>query len=502
MKIQQFLDHHGVARNPFAEEDAQSDLVFKEHCISSTYHPTWDKIYGDPSEPSTSIVFGEKGAGKTALRLQVARHLRQHNRENTDRRLFVIQYDDFNPFLDRFRDKLGSRQRRRADRVLKEWKLWDHMDAILVLGVTGLTDRILHSRQPSPYVEAEVAENAVDGLDHHQARDLLLLTACYDQSTATTFKDRWHQLRRRLHFSALPSYRNLAIGIGGTVAVLVLLILLAVYGMAPPFSYFWMFLIPVAAAWAPWLWQWWRCFRLARGILKQMRLSNRDAKSLRHVLMHFTWSELAAQPLPTKDSTDDRYEMLLKLQGILNAFGFRGIIVLVDRLDEPHLINGSADLMKALLWPMLDNKFLKHPGMGLKIMAPIELTRFIEREDRDFYQRARLDKQNMVAAFEWTGEALYDVANARLQACAVDGAKPRLRDFFDDAVSDRRLLEALRSLRTPRHLFKFLYRLFVHHANAHIEGQEVWKVSPEAFESLLALYHRDQDAFDRGLGAG
>jgi hypothetical protein len=86
--------------------------------------------------------------------LQVARHLRQHNRQHPDRRLFVIQYDDFNPFLDRFRDKLGSRQRRRADRVLKEWKLWDHMDAILVLGVTGLVDGILHARQPSPYVEA------------------------------------------------------------------------------------------------------------------------------------------------------------------------------------------------------------------------------------------------------------------------------------------------------------------------------------------------------------
>jgi hypothetical protein len=261
-------------------------------------------------------------------------------------------------------------------------------------------------------------------------------------------------------------------------------------------------LIPIAAAWTPWGWQWCRCFRLARGILKQMKLSNRDAKSLRHVLMHFPWSELAAQPLPTKDSTDDRYEMLAKLQGILQTCGFHGIIVLVDRLDEPHLINGSADLMKALLWPMLDNKFLKHPGMGLKIMAPIELTRFIEREDRDFYQRARLDKQNMVAAFEWTGEALYDVANARLQACARDGSTPRLRDFFDDAITDRRLLEALRSLRTPRHLFKFLYRLFVHHANAHVEGQEVWKVSPESFESLLALYHRDQEAFDRGLGAG
>ena len=60
MKIQQFLEHHGIVANPFAEEDAQADPVFRDHCIASTYHPTWDKIYGDPAQPSTSIVFGEK----------------------------------------------------------------------------------------------------------------------------------------------------------------------------------------------------------------------------------------------------------------------------------------------------------------------------------------------------------------------------------------------------------------------------------------------------------
>jgi hypothetical protein len=103
MRIQQFLDHHGIARNPFAEEDAATDPVFKDHCIDSTYHPTWDKIYGDPREPSTSIVFGEKGAGKTAVSLQIARHLEQFNRDNSGQRLLVIHYDDFNPFLDRFR---------------------------------------------------------------------------------------------------------------------------------------------------------------------------------------------------------------------------------------------------------------------------------------------------------------------------------------------------------------------------------------------------------------
>ena len=71
MRVQQLLEHHGIAVNPFAEEDAQSDPVFKDRCRDSTYHPVWDKVYGDPADPSTSIVFGEKGAGKTAMRMQM-----------------------------------------------------------------------------------------------------------------------------------------------------------------------------------------------------------------------------------------------------------------------------------------------------------------------------------------------------------------------------------------------------------------------------------------------
>jgi hypothetical protein len=502
MNIQQFLEHHGMLRNPFAEEDAQTDPVFKEHCIDSTYHPTWDKVYGDPREPSTAVVFGEKGAGKTAIRLQVARHLEAYNRQNPGSRLLVIHYDDFNPFLERFRERLSGRSKRRADRVLKEWKLWDHMDAILALGVTGLVDRILEVRQPSAAVDCELEPDAVSRLNRHQTRDLLLLAACYDQSTATTFWERWGGLRKRLRFGVLQSHAAFAGAVGWTVVVLVTMLVLALKEHTSWLQPWWLYLLLVLAGWAPCAWRGWQRFWLAQRIRKWMRLSNRDAKSLRQILLRFTWSELVAQPLPVKDSTDDRYEMLLKFQGLLQTLGFRGIIVLVDRLDEPHLINGSAELMKALLWPMLDNKFLKHPGLGLKIMAPIELTRFIDREERDFYQRARLDKQNMISSFEWSGEALYDVANARLAACAMEGTQPKLRDFIDESVSDRRIIEVLRGLRTPRHLFKFLYRLFVAHCNAHVDVEPVWRVSASAFESTLALYTRDQDAFDRGVGAG
>ncbi len=502
MKIQPFLEHHGIARNPFAEEDAQTDPVFKEHCIDSTYHPTWDKVYGDPNEPASSIVFGEKGSGKTAMRLQLARHMEAFNEQSPTKRLFVVHYDDFNPFLDRFRDRLGSRNRR-PDRVLQQWKLWDHMDAILTLSVTGLVDRIMEVRQPSTSVVCKIEQSKVDQLDRHQARDLLVLTACYDQSTAENFKDRWQRLRKRLKFNTLKSYWQLATGWAWMVSILVLMLVIYFNGGAAWLQPLWLYLLIAVGGWIPWLVKAWKNFWLARGILSRMRVGIRQTNDLRKTLMQFTPAELVSQPLPNKDSTDDRYELLMKFQAILQTLGHPGIIVLVDRVDEPHLINGQAELMKALLWPMLDNKFLKHPGLGLKLMLPVELWRFTEREEREFYQRARLDKQNMIPSFEWTGEALFDVGNARVRACALDSSRaPHLKSLFEPSISEARLIEAFRSLRVPRRLFKFMYKLLVAHCNAYTDEGPVWQISSSRFESELALTLRDQDAFDRGVGAG
>jgi len=495
MKIEQFLSHHGISRNPFADEDAQTDPVFKDHCLATTVHPAWDKIYGDPSEPSTSIVFGEKGAGKTALRLQIVQHLADHNRSNPDHRVFVIEYDDLNPFLDRFRSKLPPR-RRREDRMLAEWKLWDHMDAVLSLGVTQLVDLILRSGEASETGKPDTVDPS--HLDRHQARDLLLLAAIYDQSLDETFTSRWRRLRRKLRFHNWTARRDLAIG---TVVTLATAILIAATQNWSWLSTPWPYLV-VAGGWALWLWRAVSWFWTSRGIVKQLRVVNHDANALRRVLMKFHPGEIAGQPLPSRPRTDDRYELLSKLQGVLRSLGYSGIIVLVDRVDEPHLVNGSAERMRGLIWPLLDNKFLKHPGLGLKLLLPAELGYFLEREDRDFYQRARIDKQNLIPSLEWSGEALYDIANVRIQACATDGKQPSLRDLLDDQIGDGRLIDAMRQLRVPRHLFKFLYRLFMAHSNAHTGDKPVWQISRESFESTLAVYQRDQDAMDRGLGAG
>jgi len=496
MKIQQFLEHHGVASNPFADEDAQTDLVFKGSCIRSTYHPTWDKIYGDPSEPATSVVFGEKGSGKTALRLQIAYHLTNYNADHPDGQVFVVQYDDFNPFLDRFRERFSGR-RRRAEKVLKRWRLWDHMDAVLSLGVTQLVDRILEAKQVRhPAARDEPLPTGL--LDASQVRDVLLLAACYDQSRAENPEQRWHQLRRKLGFRIWRSKWDWAVGIAASLAVLAVI---AGFGLWPWLLTIWPYLF-IAAGWCPRLWRYanwfWKSYRIAGNT----RVLHHNTNLLRRVLMNFTGGQIVGQPLPNQGRTDDRYEMFAKLQGVLRTMHFDGVFVLVDRIDEPFMINGSTDLMRELLWPMLDNKFLKHPGVGLKLLLPIELERLIDREDRDFHQRARLDKQNLIRSLQWTGQSLYDVAAARFQACAAEGNSPELADLFESSIDRRRLMDAFASLRVPRHLFKFMYRLFTTHCNAHSDESPVWQISSGTFESVLALYQRDQDAFDRGVGAG
>jgi cytochrome c-type biogenesis protein CcmH/NrfF len=496
MNITSFLEHHGILRNPFAEEDAQTDQVFKEHCISSAYHPIWDKVYGDPSEPSTSIIFGPKGSGKTAIRLQIDRHLTRYNEAHPQQRVFVIRYDDFNPFLDHFCERMGKRVAKKPDKVLDAWRLWDHMDAILCLGVTDLINRILN---PS---DTTINKQAVMKLDRTASRDLMLLATCYDQSTASSFASRWGALRSAVRYGNWTAKWSYWLSLFSAIGSCVLVAWIFwrgrggdAEGAAEPVNINVLWLIPIITLIfsLPMIIKTIKSQVAALGIRKHMRVGKRDVSSLRKALQRFPASELDSQPLPRFDRTDDRYELLNKFRGILEPLGFVGIIVLLDRVDEPHMTGGKSELMQKFVWPILDNKLLKHPGIGFKMMLPQELHRDIERETREFHERARLDKQNVIPAFQWTGESLYDLARARMMACAADGRSPEPRDLFGDEVSYERMLSAFQSLRVPRHLFRFLYRVLVDHCNRYTDAHPVYKIKGETFESNLAVYSRESD---------
>lgn len=488
MQTDQFLAHHGVNKNPFAEEDAQTDRVFKALC-STIHHPAWDKVYGEPTDPATSLVFGEKGAGKTAMRLQIVQAIDKHNAAApAGERVWVVEYDDYNPLLDRFADRLPSRKGREPSRVLSEWKLWDHMDGVLAIAVTDLTDQLLAGR---------IDRKAIRKLDHAQQRDLLLLAACYDDSTGEPQSERWARLRRVVGYPIWRAGGWFTVGLVATLAILgAILGWQAWEWLRWPWTW-----VAIAAGWAPWVAKWVMRKLRAVKIAKNVRVLRRDRGALSSLLMRFPADDLDNQPLPDRRRTDDRYELFAKLQGVLRSLGYGGVVVLVDRVDEPHLLGGRLEHIRDFVWSMLDNKFLRQPGVGFKLLLPAELLEHLNREDRDFHQRARLDKQNVVPSLDWTADSLMDLANARLAACTDKALPPTLRDLIDPAVPDSRLADALRSLRTPRHLFKFLFRLITTHCGRHTEADPVWRIGADTFEAVLAVYTREQASVDRGLAA-
>ncbi len=490
MTEQEFLQHHQLTRNPFADEDAQTDAVFKSHCISAAFHPAWSKVYGDPTEPATAIVLGAKGSGKTAMRLQLINHLSQHNSDHPDKRVFFVEYDDFNRYLGPLQAALSRRAASNPEKVLQAVRLWDHMDAILCESVTRLVDQALETRSDNA-VQIQIPASAIAGLERSQKRDLLLLAACYDQSRQGTFWNRWNTLRRKLKFTNYSSWRSWLIGAVGTAVAILLTVMFARFEVMAPSSAIITAIVLILGSWTYYFARFAKHYWLARKVISTVRVGRRETRSLRKALMQIPAEELAAQPLPIAMRTDDRYAMLEKLQALLRSLGFSGLIVLIDRVDEPEFVNGQPERMKHLVWPLLDNKLLKHAGLGLKMLLPSDLQYYMDRESREFDERARLDKQNVIRNFDWTGESLYELLSARMAACAAAGAKPTIRDMVDPSISDQRLISSFQSLRTPRSLFRFLFKLVVEHCKRSMSAESQYKISSELYESTLAVYQSD-----------
>ena len=378
------------------------------------------------------------------------------------------------------------------------------MDAILALGVTQLVD-VLTSDRAEPGARPHRPRPAA-ALSEDQRRDLLLLAALYDQSTGEPIERRWSRLRRRSGFRPLWSRRDLQIGFGTTLLVIALTL---GFPSLRGWTYWPWLLGLVLAGWVYWGWRLARAEWFAQAIRKGLRVLSRDPSALRWELLWFKPTELAGQPLPTASRTggEERYELLRKFQAVLSRLGYRGIVVLIDRVDEPQLIEGDPRLMRALIWPLLDHKFLRHPGLGVKLLLPIELAYYLEKEDKEFYDQARPDKLNMIKPLRWTGPSLYDLASDRLRACAIDpvartAPAPGSASSWTRRSSDDSLKDALGNLRTPRQLFKFLHRLVEDHCHRHTEDAPRWTIDADTFRTTYAAHLRDLDAFDRGYGHG
>jgi hypothetical protein len=476
MQVEAFWKHWKVREDPFRAEEARHDPVLARMVDSEITHPDFQKVFGHAERPSAAVVFGEKGSGKTALRLLLEKRYAEHNAAHPDAKVWVVRYDDLNPVLDRFTQTLAKK--RNGD-PLAGFTLSEHQDAILSLLTTKLVSSLLNEdgAEPLPPGYLKTARR----MSRNRRVDLALLAALYDQPRSGSFDQRWSRLSRIVRLSWVPrlaAEKWFGILLAGVALAIYLIGLVSKPG--DPTLHTVMISLCLAGALlllGHWAYRSIGLWSLVRQVRRELKVVQRSPAELRRALAEFPARELHGEPVPKGGDQDSRYQLTHRLLEVLEPLGYRGVVVLIDRVDEPAMVNGDAKKMQALVWPMFNNKFLQQDRIGIKMLLPIELRHLLRREDAEFYQQARLDKQHMIDKLVWSGATLYDVCTRRLQACLENDA-PRisLTDLFEQDVTKQDLIDALDQMLQPRDCFKFLYQVIQEHCSNVPHDQPAWRI--------------------------
>ena len=475
MNAEEFLQHHGLVMNPFVAEDAVQDAVLAR-ATSGWKHPDFAKILGEAGHPAPTVVFGERGAGKTALRLQMEQALDAWNERRGDARVLVIDHDHFDTMLTAIARHDGLRDPAAA---LDGIRLSDHIDAMLHSVVPPLVDQIL-GMPGAELLRVSGLRRALRKAPPAVRRDMLLLQVAYDHPSAAARRS------QRLR-SALRTGGSSGAAVAGTWALLLLGMagMLALLGVLPAIRF--MYLIPAAllgcaglVAWWNWVLRKGRVARVARRLSKAIRVLQRDGRGFRPSL-HMLPMDVIEGSLPQDRGEDARYVMLDRLKRVLSAVGYASITVLVDRVDEPACVAGDPQRMRALVWPLLSSRFLQHAGLAVKLLLPKELGDLAAREDGEFHRGARLDKQNLVDRLHWSGAMLAELCDARLLAAARRPSQAlKVEDLFEASVGRARIAEALERAGNPREAFRLIYGAIQEHLSH--AGADEARVSGGALE--------------------
>jgi len=498
MNIDAFFAQHGLEANPFCAEEARQDRVFEkiEHACR---HPEFEKIIGDLDRPSSAVVFGERGSGKTALRMQIEDTITRANDEQADGRRLVLAYDEFNDVLSNLCD--STEMLDPADAV-SSITLSDHLDAILMLATRPLVDAVKSSKPTTsgPLAGIPDIRKRLRGASPALRRDMQLLQACYDQAEGG--QRRAEKLRRALQLGGRSRpgfYRALAaicaLAAGGWALAVAL-------GATRDGWLAWvptvLLLVGAVVAGSWWLKLRFSMARVARRLARSIRVSDRDQSAFAKVIRSMPQARRNDAQWPATGAEEARFRMFGRLAGILEAIGVRGIFVLVDRVDEPVAINGDPERMRAFMWPLFRNKVLQFDGVGFKFLLPIEVRDALYRESPEFFREARLDKQNLVERLGWSGPMLYDLCSARLRACVREESQTNLMDLFDEEVSRQDLVDALDQMHQPRDAFKLLYGLIQEHC-AHVTSeQNAYTISRPVLDIVRRREVERRDGMIRG----
>ena len=482
-------NHWALDEDPFVQEDADKDPVLAKVPVQAV-HSSFDRLYGSTDAPSPGIVFGEKGSGKSSLRLAMKRRLE-------DEPVFVVEYIEFDSFLTEARkaDRLPPDAPKTSRRVVERFSLSDHIDAILSLGVTKLANEVLAGERP----------RATELPKKHKAT-LAALSSLYYRSDERAGDEVDRALRKALKLRSMRGFNQGFVRFILTIVGVVLVAAphLGVLGIDPPLGAaehpkvcYGIGALLLAATWGSHLVGTFLRKRRASRATKAVRVVPRDPDQLSHLLERLPTAISRDLALPESSAVGTRLVLLQRFIALLKEVGSSSIYVLMDRIDEATVLRGRAELMRAFIESLLEHRLLQFEGLALKLFLPIELSRLYLGASPEELKSMRLDKANSIPELRWSGQELAEVAAQRLRAVRPDGTQSdqpggRLADFFEPEVDEDQIRDSLGELGTPRLAFGFLSALFAEHARELDDdlatGSEDWRIPKRRFEILHASW--------------
>lgn len=483
MFVETWRKHWGLTQDPFACEDADKDLILSRMDLEAV-HSGFDRLFGDPASPAPGIVFGEKGSGKSGLRLTMKRRITDYNEANPSEKVFCSEYNDFDVFLEHFRRAVGAKgdPSAVAEKMMAEWTTAEHLDAMLSLGVTDLVDQILDGRL------------ALGKLNRKQRVDLMMLGALYYDSHQRTTEDALHRLRSKMRIGGGRAFMGLVtrglLTIAGAALIALPFLGPSLDIEAPGPWTAWA--LPgaglLAFVWGSFAWNNAKLNREAQSAARSVRVLQRDPGPVRGLLERIPADLRGEFVLPKGADEATRYDYLARFHEVLASTGYRSWYVLFDRVDEPSLLNvAGGNPGRRFVEALLDHKLLQLSGLALKAFLPIELDEIFRNASPQELKRMRLEKSNLVENLDWTGQELYEIATRRLRSCGKEDSRAQtLSDFFAPELDPQHLKQTLETLATPRYALGFLDSVMREYArnlpDELDEDAEEWRIPRSQFD--------------------
>ena len=116
MKLEHFLQHHGIAGNPFAEEDAQTDTVFKRRCLSDGSPSRVEQVLRQSGRPVDGPGLRRKGERQDGPSAPGRIRARVAQSSEPGRARFRDLVRRFQPYLDNCKTAIGASEHGRRPR--------------------------------------------------------------------------------------------------------------------------------------------------------------------------------------------------------------------------------------------------------------------------------------------------------------------------------------------------------------------------------------------------